>query len=392
MSSIKDKIKLLSEQYFKDTVELRRHLHQYPELSFKEYETSKFIQKKLSDYGIPFQSGIVDTGIVGLIKGKNYESKCIALRADIDALPIEELNDCDYVSKNIGVMHACGHDVHTASLLGVGRILNELKDEWEGTIKLIFQPGEEKLPGGASLMIAEGVLENPKVDKIIGQHVSPELNCGVIGMRSGMFMASADEIYIDVIGKGGHAALAMGRVNPLLIASKIVTALYDRFDKVKDMPSVFSLGAINGGSACNIIPDVVSLQGTFRAMDEEWRKKAHQLMRDICYSIAKEMGGECVLEIKVGYPFLKNDERFTKQCFDNAKKYMNDSNSVIEIARRMTAEDFSYYSHHVPACFYRLGVGANKKERKHLHNAYFDVDELALKNSIGLMSWLAINS
>jgi amidohydrolase len=391
MKSLQNKIKSLAENYFEETVEIRRHLHAYPELSFKEYETSKYIQKKLSDYGIPFQSGIVDTGIVGLIKGRNPESKCIALRADIDALPIQELNDLDYASKNEGVMHACGHDVHTASLLSVGRILNELKAEWEGTIKLIFQPGEEKLPGGASLMIAKGILENPKVDKIIGQHVSPELESGVIGIRSGMFMASADEIYIDVLGKGGHAALPKGRVNPLLIASKIIIALYDRFDRVKDTPSVFSLGVIEGGSAGNIIPDTVSLQGTFRAMNEEWRKEAHQIMRDICYSTAQAMSGECDIDIKVGYPFLKNDESFTKQCFENAQKFIGEKH-VIEIPKRMTAEDFSYYSHHVPACFYRLGVRINNQERKHLHNAYFDIDELALKNSIGMMSWLAVNS
>ena len=391
MKTLQNKIKSLAENYFKDTVEIRRHLHTYPELSFKEYKTSEYIQQKLTAYDIPFTSGLVETGVVGLIKGKNPNSKCIALRADIDALPIQELNDSDYISKNKGVMHACGHDVHTASLLGVGRILNELKEEWEGTIKLIFQPGEEKLPGGASLMIAEGVLENPKVDKIIGQHVSPELDSGIIGMCGGMFMASADEIYIDVIGKGGHAALPKGRINPLLIASKIITALYDRFDKVKDTPSVFSLGVIEGGSAGNIIPDKLSLQGTFRAMNEEWRKEAHQIIQDICYSLAQEMGGKCIVDIKVGYPFLKNDESFTKQCFENAQKFI-DPKHVIEISKRMTAEDFSYYSQHVPACFYRLGVGTSNQKRKHLHNAYFDIDELALKNSIGMMSWLAINS
>ena len=391
MKNLQNKIKSLAENYFKETVEIRRYLHTYPELSFKEYKTSEYIQQKLTAYGIPFTSGLVETGVVGLIKGKNPNSKCIALRADIDALPIQELNDLDYTSKNKGVMHACGHDVHTASLLGVGRILNELKEEWEGTIKLIFQPGEEKLPGGAFLMIAEGVLENPKVDKIIGQHVSPELDSGVIGMRGGMFMASADEIYIDVIGIGGHAALPKGRVNPLLIASKIITALYDRFDQVKDTLSVFSLGVIEGGSAGNIIPDIVSLQGTFRAMNEEWRKEAHQIIRDICYSTAQEMSGKCDIDIKVGYPFLKNDESYTKLCFENAQKFIGAKN-VIEIPKRMTAEDFSYYSHHVPACFYRLGVGINNQERKHLHNAYFDVDESALKNSIGIMSWLAVNS
>tara|TARA_B100000886_G_scaffold322497_1_gene265554 strand:+ start:1811 stop:2986 length:1176 start_codon:yes stop_codon:yes gene_type:complete len=391
MKNLQNKIKSLAENFYKDTVKIRRHLHSYPELSFKEYETSEYIQQKLSAYGIPFTSGIVETGVVGLIKGKKPNSKCIALRADIDALPIQELNDLDYTSKNTGVMHACGHDVHTASLLAVGRILNELKEEWVGTIKLIFQPGEEKLPGGASLMIAEGVLENPKVDKIIGQHVSPELESGIIGMRGGIFMASSDEIYINVIGKGGHAALPKGRVNPLLIASKIISALYERFDQVNDTPSVFSLGVIEGGTSGNIIPDIISLQGTFRAMNEEWRKEAHQIIRDICFSTAQEMSGKCDIEIKFGYPFLKNDESFTELCFENAQKFIGTKN-VIKIPKRMTAEDFSYYSHCVPACFYRLGVGKNNNERKHLHNAYFDVDESALKNSIGIMSWLAINS
>ena len=391
MKNLQNKIKSLAENFYEDTVEIRRHLHTYPELSFKEYRTSEYIQQKLSEYGIPFKSGLVETGVVGLIKGKKPNSKCIALRADIDALPIQELNDFDYISKNNGVMHACGHDVHTASLLAVGRLLNELKEEWEGTIKLIFQPGEEKLPGGASLMIAEGVLENPKVDKIIGQHVSPELDSGVIGMRGGMFMASADEIYIDVIGKGGHAALPKGRVTPLLIASKIIIALYNRCDQVKHTPSVFSLGVIQGGSAGNIIPDTISLQGTLRAMNEDWRKEAHQIIRDICYSKAQEMSGKCDIDIKIGYPFLKNDESFTKLCFENAQKFIGAKN-VIEIPIRMTAEDFSFYSHYVPACFYRIGVGKNNQEKKHLHNAYFDVDESALKNSIGIMSWLAINS
>ncbi|MBH83594.1 MAG: N-acyl-L-amino acid amidohydrolase [Flavobacteriales bacterium] len=391
MNQLKNKIKLLAENFFNDTVEIRRHLHTYPELSFKEYKTSEYIQQKLSDYGISFNSGIAETGVVGLIKGKNPDLKCIALRADIDALPIQELNNFDYKSKNDGVMHACGHDVHTSSLLGTARILNELRDEWDGTIKLIFQPGEEKFPGGASMMIAEGVLKNPKVNKIIAQHVSPELESGVIGMCDGMFMASADEIYIEVIGKGGHAALPKDRVNPIIIASKIITSLYDRFDKVKDQASIFSVGVIKGGSAGNIIPDRVSLQGTFRAMNEKWRKEAHKIIKDICFSTAQEMNGKCATDIKVGYPFLKNDESFTKQCFYNAQNFI-DSERVINIPKRMTAEDFSYYSHHVPACFYRIGVGISNKQRKHLHSAYFDIDESALKVSIGMMSWLAINS
>ena len=388
---LKEKIRHLSEEYHQDVVSIRRYLHAHPELSFHEYETSKFIQKKLDDYGISFQSGIANTGVVALIEGENPKSKCIALRADIDALPIQELNNVGYCSVNNGVMHACGHDVHTASLLGVGRVLNKLKEEWEGSIKLIFQPAEESFPGGASQMISEGVLENPKVDKIIGQHVSPELQSGLIGMCSGMFMASADEIYITVIGRGGHAALPDRILNPVLMSSKIICALYEHFDAMQDVPSVFSIGAVDGGSAGNIVPDLVKLKGTFRAMNEEYREKAHQKIREICQNVADEMGGSCDVDIKIGYPFLKNDEKLTAACFKNAQAFLS-ANKVIDISKRMTAEDFAYYTHHVPACFYRLGVGFAGQEDRLLHNAYFDVDENALQLSVGMMSWLAVNA
>ena len=388
---LKEKIRDLSEEYHQDVVSIRRYLHAHPELSFHEYETSKFIQKKLDDYGISFQSGIANTGVVALIEGENPKSKCIALRADIDALPIQELNNVGYCSVNNGVMHACGHDVHTASLLGVGRVLNKLKEEWEGSIKLIFQPAEESFPGGASQMISEGVLENPKVNKIIGQHVSPELQSGLIGMCSGMFMASADEIYITVIGRGGHAALPDRILNPVLMSSKIICALYEHFDAMQDVPSVFSIGAVDGGSAGNIVPDLVKLKGTFRAMNEEYREKAHQKIREICQNVADEMGGSCDVDIKIGYPFLKNDEKLTAACFKNAQAFLS-ANEVIDISKRMTAEDFAYYTHHVPACFYRLGVGFAGQEDRLLHNAYFDVDENALQLSVGMMSWLAVNA
>lgn len=388
---LKEKIRNLSEEYHQDVVSIRRYLHKNPELSFHEYETSKFIQDKLYDYGISFQSGIANTGVVGLIEGKNPQSKCIALRADIDALPIQELNNVDYCSVNKGVMHACGHDVHTASLLGVARVLNKLKEEWEGSIKLIFQPAEEKFPGGASQMISEGVLENPKVDKIIGQHVSPELQSGIIGMCSGMFMASADEIYITVIGRGGHAALPDRILNPVLMSSKIICALYEHFDALEDVPSVLSIGAVDGGSAGNIVPDLVKLQGTFRAMNEEYRAKAHHKIREICQNVANEMGGICEVDIKIGYPFLKNDDKLTSNCFKNAQEFLS-ANEVIEISKRMTAEDFAYYTHHVPSCFYRLGVGFAGEKERYLHNAHFDIDENALQLSVGIMAWLAVNA
>lgn len=391
MSSLKTKIIALADTYFEDTVSIRRYLHQYPELSFQEYETSKFIQNTLKNYDIPFQSSIVDTGVVALIEGQRPQSKCIALRADIDALPIVEQNDVSYASKNKGVMHACGHDFHTASLLGVARILNELKNEWEGSIKLIFQPGEEKLPGGASLMIEHGVLENPRVDKIIGQHVSPELACGTIGIKAGKFMASTDEIYINVIGKGGHAALPKGNINPILMASDLISSLYSHFSKETDYENVFSIGSIEGGSAGNIIPDEVQLKGTFRAMDMTFREHAHSVIETICKKVSQSHGGNCELNIVKGYPVLTNDEAFTSHCSNYAEDFMG-ADRVLSISKRMTSEDFAYYSHHVPSCFYRIGVGELNGVRKYLHNAEFDVDETALKHSIGLMSWLAIKS
>jgi amidohydrolase len=390
MSLLKNKIKQLVKDSHQEVVANRRYLHSNPELSFKEFETSKFIQQKLDAMGIPYQSGFVGTGVVGELKGNLPNSRCIALRADIDALPIFEKNRVDYCSQNDGVMHACGHDVHTASLLGVAKILNETKNDWNGTIKLIFQPGEEKLPGGASLMIQEGVLDSPKVEKIIGQHVSPELPTGVIGMRPGMFMASSDEVYITVSGKGGHAALPKGTVNPIVVASKLVLDLYNRFDQEKDSPTIFSLGVVNGGTAGNIIPDEVQLAGTFRAMDENWRSKAHVIMREICDDVALKYTAICDLEIKVGYPFLKNDDNLTESCFNMAQSMISED-KVIEIPARMTSEDFSYYSQHVPACFYRLGVGFDGQTTRGLHTSKFDINEDALLTSVEVMTWMAIN-
>ena len=391
LMELKQVIKKLSKENYQEVVEIRRHLHTYPELSFEEHETSKFIQSKLKEYGINFISGIAGTGVVALIKGKNPDSKCIALRADIDALPIQELNDVSYRSKKNGVMHACGHDVHTASLLVSGKILNLTKDYWSGTIKLIFQPAEEKFPGGANQMIKEGVLENPKVDKILGQHVSPELNCGLIGMCSGMFMASADEIYITVIGKGGHAALPDLNLNPIIIASKIIISLNNFFKKINDTPCVFSIGSFSGGTMGNIVPDNVKIQGTFRAMNEQFREQSHIDIKKICDEIIKKEGGSCLVDIKKGYPFLKNDKKFTNHCFNYAKDYI-ESEKVINIPKRMTAEDFSYYSHYVPSCFYRLGVGFKNKSNRTLHNSYFDINEKALELSVGMLSWLAITT
>ncbi len=392
---MKEKIKILSEKYFSEVVALRRHLHANPELSFEEIKTSAFVCYKLNEWGIPYKTGIVKTGIVALIEGKNPEKKTIALRADLDALPIKEENNIEYISTNIGVMHACGHDVHTSSLLGAAKILNELKGDFEGTIKLIFQPGEEKLPGGASLMINEGVLQNPKPASIFAQHVFPSMETGKVGFRPGMYMASTDEIYITVKGKGGHAAMPANYVNPLLIASELLVALQEEFmdeetRTIPNTPTVLAFGKITGMGATNVIPDEVKIEGTFRTMDENWREEAHEKMKDIAAKVFAENGGSGEFNIMKGYPFLVNDEALTNNAIANAKDFLGSENVEL-LDLRMTAEDFAFYSQHIPACFYRLGTG-NKKLgiTSGVHTSTFDIDEEALKTGMGLMAWLTI--
>lgn len=390
---LKDKIKKLADTYFNELISVRRHLHAHPELSYEEAETSNFISLKLTEYGIEHQTNIGGYGIVGLIKGKNATKKTIALRADMDALPIEEKNTTDYISQNKGVMHACGHDVHTTSLLGAAKILQELRDDFEGTIKLIFQPAEEKLPGGASIMIKDGVLENPKVETILGQHVLPQLETGKVAFKSGIAMASCDEIYITVKGKGGHGAVPHLAIDPILIASHIVIALQSIVSRNANpiMPSVLSIGKFIANGATNIIPEEVKLEGTFRTFDENWRAEAKEKIITTCNTIAASFGGSCDIVIEHGYPFLKNDETLTKSAFELAKEYLGNEN-VEEMPARMTAEDFSYYSQLVPACFYRLGTGNIAKGiTSSIHTPTFDVDENCLKIGSGLMAWIAVN-
>jgi amidohydrolase len=386
------KIKSLSKQYLSEIISIRRHLHAHPELSFEEFNTSNFIASKLKEYGIPFKQGMVKTGIVALIEGKNPSKRVVALRADMDALPIHETNACEYKSLNEGIMHACGHDVHSASLLGVAKILNELKSEFEGTIKLIFQPGEEKLPGGASLMIKEGVLENPKPQSIFGQHVFPSMEVGKVGFRNGMYMASTDEIYLTVKGKGGHAAMPSEYNSPILIASQILLELNNIFMKQEQKaPTVLAFGKIIGNGATNVIPEDVKIEGTFRTMDEVWRKEAHAKMKSLAEKIAKKMNGICDFRIEIGYPFLVNDEKTTTQARKAAEEYLGKEN-VEELPLRMTAEDFAFYSQQVPACFYRLGTGNKAKGiTSGVHSSTFDIDEQALEIGVGLMAWLTVN-
>lgn len=390
---IKQRIQQLAKTYFNEFVNIRHHLHANPELSYKEFETSAFVQQKLKEWNIPFEVKAA-TGVVGIIKGKNPGKKVTALRADMDALPITEENEVEYRSKNTGVMHACGHDVHTTCLLGAAKILNELKDEWEGTVKLIFQPGEEKNPGGASLLIAEGVLEDPKPEKIFALHVHPGLEVGKLSFRNGMVMASADELYISIKSKGGHAAAPQYTADTILIASQLVVSLQQIVSRNNSPfnPSVLSITSFQGGSTTNVIPSEVKLMGTFRAMNEEWRFKAHELIKKQTVELVRAMGAEADIHIDVGYPFVLNDEMLGNAAWKKAEEYMGAAN-VEETELRMGAEDFAYYSHLVPACFFRLGAGNKEKGiTSGVHTPTFNIDERAIETGVGMMAWLGADS
>lgn len=391
--TLKEKVQKLAKENFDEVLAVRRHLHANPELSFKEVETSKFVFNKLQEYGVEFERNIADTGLIAYIKGKNPEKKIVALRADMDALPILEANDVSYKSKNEGVMHACGHDVHTSSLLGAAKILTSLKDEFEGTVKLLFQPGEELLPGGASIMIKEGALQNPTPENIVGQHVMPLIPAGKVGFRSGMYMASADEIHVTVKGKGGHAAMPEMGIDPILITSHIIIALQQIVSRNASpkVPSVLSFGDIHGYGATNIIPNEVHLKGTFRTLDEEWRADAHKRMKKMAESIAEGMGGSVDFEVRIGYPYLENDSTLSPQLKNYAIDYLGEDN-VIDLDIWMASEDFAYYSQVIPATFYRLGIRNEEQGiTSGLHTPTFNVDESCLEIGAGLMAWLTIS-
>jgi len=391
-----EKIKSLSKQYLAEVIEMRRHIHANPELSFKEFNTSSFVQEKLKSWEISFKSGLAGTGISALIEGKlnaKSKEKIVALRADMDALPIVEENEVEYKSRNNGVMHACGHDVHTSSLLGAAKILHELKNEFAGTVQLIFQPGEEVLPGGASLMIKEGVFAESKPAAIFGQHVFPELPAGKVGLKPGMYMASTDEIYVTVKGRGGHGAKPDRNIDPVLISAHLIVALQQVVSRWADpsTPSVLSFGKVVALGATNIIPNEVKLEGTFRTFDEKWRKDAHKRMTELAQQLVRSMGGEVDFKIDVGYPVLRNHEELTARAKQRAIEFLGEEN-VVDLGLRMTAEDFAYYSQLMPACFYRLGTAeAGGGKSFAVHNSRFDIDEQALEIGMGLMAWEAIS-
>jgi amidohydrolase len=387
----KEKIQELSSSIFNEVVANRRHLHAHPELSFHEVETSRYVAKKLDELGLEYHR-MAENGLVALIKGDKPSDQVVALRADMDALPITEANDVSYKSQNTGVMHACGHDAHTSSLLGTAKILTELKSQFAGTVKLIFQPAEEKLPGGASIMIKEGVLENPKPQAVLGQHVMPLIDAGKVGFRAGKYMASTDELYVTVKGKGGHGAQPQQNIDPVIITAHILTALQTIISRYNDpkSPSVLSFGKVIANGATNVIPNEVYLEGTFRTMDEAWRNDAHKKMKKMAEGIAESMGGSCDFNIMRGYPFLINEEKLTAATRAHAEDYLGKEN-VLDLDIWMAAEDFAYYSQVADSCFYRLGTrNEGRGITSSVHTPTFDVEEDAFKVSTGLMAYLAL--
>lgn len=392
MQHLLSRIKTLAADTAADTVALRQHLHAHPELSFQEFNTVAFVTAELQKLGLTTQP-IANTGVVALIEGRNPGSRTVALRADMDALPITEQNEVPYKSTNPGVMHACGHDVHTSSLLGAARILVQLRDEFEGTVKLMFQPGEELLPGGASLMIKEGVLENPKPASVLGQHVFPMLPAGQIGIRPGRYMASTDELYLTVRGKGGHGAMPEMNLDPVLVAAHIIVAAQQIVSRRASpkMPSVLSFGKVNANGATNVIPNEVYIEGTFRTLNEEWRNEAHEHLRRLCEGLSDSMGATCELEIRRGYPYLENEPQLTARIRAAAEQYLGAEN-VIELDQWLAAEDFAYFSQAADACFYRLGTRAQDgRFASSVHTPTFDIEPAALETGPGLMAWLTLN-
>jgi amidohydrolase len=393
MNALIQNIRELARALAPELIKMRRHLHAHPELSYHEKETAAYVVEYLRRIGLQPETGIGGHGIVAFIEGMNPHSACIALRADMDALPITEANEVDYKSKNPGVMHACGHDVHTTCLLGAAYILNQTKNQWNGKIQLIFQPAEEVLPGGASLMIKEGIFEKSKPRHIIGQHVYPELPAGSIGLKPGAYMASTDEIYVTVTGVGGHGAKPHKNIDPVLISAHLIIALQQVVSRWAHpaMPSVLSFGKVLAHGATNIIPNEVKIEGTFRTFDEQWRNEAHDRMVQLATSIAEGMGGKIDFRIERGYPVLHNDPAITAQCKAAAIAYLGE-NKVHDLELRMTAEDFAYYSQMMPGCFYRLGTADPNTEDKSfsVHHPRFDIDEHALEIGSGLMAWMAL--
>ncbi|MBX9448846.1 MAG: amidohydrolase [Taibaiella sp.] len=381
----------VTEEFETHLLEIRNHLHAHPELSFQEFRTAAYVMEKLKSFGITRIQNICETGVIALIEGNNPDKKCIALRADLDALPIQEENEVSYKSKHKGIMHACGHDVHTTCLLGAAFLLHHTRTQWQGTVKLIFQPGEEKSPGGASLLIEAGVLQYPKVEAIAGLHVAPDLKAGTAGFRPGAYMASADEIHLTIKGASGHAAMPHLAIDPITIASQIITSLQVIFSRKNNPlnPSVLSFGKIEGGTATNVIPDQVNILGTFRTFNERWRQEAKEIIEKTCASITQLYGATYELKMPPGYPFLHNDAHVTSIVRQAAGELLG-SDNIIDLPMRMSSEDFSFYTQEIPGTFFRLGTNRDQQEFTHsVHSSKFDIDPKAIMTGVRLMTTAA---
>lgn len=394
MPDIKEIILKKSAQLRDEVIRLRRHFHKYPELSYKESATSEFICNYLSEKNIPFRKNIAGTGIIGRIDGCDEHGKVIAIRAELDALPISELNDTVYRSLNTGIMHACGHDAHMAMLLGTALILNDMKNHFRGQVLIIFQPGEEKSPGGARLIIESGALYDPKPDIILGQHILPELETGRTGYKTGRYMASCDEIYITVSGKGGHAALPGLTTDQIYIASNLVILLKDtisRVQKENNIPTVLGIGRISGEGATNVIPEKVEIAGTFRTFDEKWRTDGLMLIRSVAAETAARFGVKIDVNIAAGYPVLINDEELTVRAVELSNELLGQENVETYRDLRMSSDDFSFYSDVAPSLYFRIGIRKKGSEAKKLHTAEFDIDEDGMTTGVANMCWLVLN-
>ncbi len=392
--NIRDKILNESSLLQDEAVRLRRHFHKYPELSFNEFKTAEYIEDYLNRHGISFRKGIAGNGIIGRIDGNNKGGSIIAVRAEMDALPVHEVNDTEYKSTTPGVMHACGHDANMAVLLCAARILDRNRDEFGGTVLLVFQPGEEKAPGGAKLMIESGALNDPKPDIIIGQHALPELETGKAGYKPGQYMASSDEVYITVAGKGGHAALTDLITDQIFIASKLIVKLKEKISEKQaeiKIPTVFSIGRITGEGATNVIPEKVEMAGTLRTFSETWRAEVKKIIRDLSYETAAEYGIDISVSFGEGYPVLFNDEKLTRRAIELSADLLGDENIEVYSGLRMSSDDFAFYSGLAPSLYFRYGIKEKEKASRKLHTSDFDIDEKGLETATGNLCWLIYN-
>lgn len=368
----------------------REHMHQHPELSFQEHNTMQFVADQLEQLGIPYRKEVGNTGVVAHISGSKHTAgqSCFGLRSELDALPILEQTGAAYASQNEGVMHACGHDVHTSILLATAELLWTVREDLPQPVKLIFQPGEEKNPGGASILIKEGVLNDPPVHAMAALHVYPEMEAGKVGFKEGLYMASCDELYLTIHGKGGHGAMPHQTIDPIMVGAQLLTGLQQVVSRSCDpkIPCVLSFGHFEALGATNVIPDSAYLKGTFRTMNEAWREQGLAIIERHIHGVCEQFGATATFEVSKGYPMLSNDPDLTKRVRKKAIDFLGEKN-VEELPLRLTSEDFSFYAQEIPVCFFRLGVRNEEQGIVYgVHHPKFDVDPRCFETGIQLMS------